>query len=104
MSQTTLPSLDGDDNVALGDQAKLDTLIDTPPQTLVNILLPNDDVEVWLLLGVLEGVDATVQVGAAGSGTLTGNHEDWAGWAVLGAKAGSFAAKQTDVSIRSSVA
>lgn len=59
----TAPALDTDDVVALVDDAELETVVDTPLETAVNILLPDLDVEVGLLLGEEEGPDTTVQVG-----------------------------------------
>ena len=40
MTHTTSPALDGDDRVALGEDTKLDGVVDTPLETLVDILLP----------------------------------------------------------------
>ena len=63
MSHTATPSLDADDGVALVDDAELETVVDGPLKTAVNILLPDLDVEVGLLLAEVEGPDTAVQVG-----------------------------------------
>lgn len=40
VSHTASPALDGDDGVTLGKDAKVNGVLDTPSETLVNILLP----------------------------------------------------------------
>ena len=62
VAHTAAPSLDTDDVVTLVDDAELEGVVDTPLETAVNILLPDLDVEVGLLLGEEEGPDTTVQV------------------------------------------
>ena len=62
MAHTATPALDADDGVALADDAQLQTVVDGPLQATVNILLPDLDVEVGLLLGEVEGPHAAVQV------------------------------------------
>lgn len=62
MAHTAAPALDADDVVALVDDTELETVVDTPLEAAVNVLLPDLDVEVRLLLGEGEGPDATVQV------------------------------------------
>ena len=63
VAHTAAPSLDTDDGVALVDDTKLETVVDTPLEAAVDILLPNLDVEVGLGLGEVEGPHATVKVG-----------------------------------------
>jgi hypothetical protein len=63
VAHTATPSLNTDDGVALVDDAELETVVDTPLEAAVNILLPDLDVEVRLVLGEVEGPDTTVQVG-----------------------------------------
>ena len=63
MAHTTAPSLDTDDGVALVDDAELETVVDGPLETAVDVLLPDLDVEVGLGLGEVEGPDTAVQVG-----------------------------------------
>lgn len=63
MAHSAAPSLDADNVVALVDDAQLEAVGDTPLEATVDILLPDLDVEVGLLLGEGEGPDATVQVG-----------------------------------------
>lgn len=62
VAHTAAPSLDTDNVVTLVDDAELEGVVDTPLETAVNILLPDLDVEVGLLLGEEEGPDTTVQV------------------------------------------
>lgn len=63
VAHTTTPSLDADNGVALVDDTELETVVDTPLEAAVDILLPNLDVEVGLVLGEIEGPNTTVQVG-----------------------------------------
>jgi len=49
--------------VTLVQDTELDSILDTPLQTAVNILLPWDLLEVGLGFGEIEGVDTTVKVG-----------------------------------------
>ena len=63
MAHSAAPALDADNVVALVDDAQLETVGDTPLEATVDILLPDLDVEVRLLLGESEGPDTTVQVG-----------------------------------------
>lgn len=62
MAHTAAPALDTDDVVTLVDDTELETVVDTPLEAAVDVLLPDLDVEVGLLLGEGEGPDATVQV------------------------------------------
>lgn len=91
VAHATLPALDDDDGVAVGQDVELQSLLDGPLDAAVDVLLPVNLVEVGLLLVEEEGVDATVQVGEAGGGGVTGNHEDGADGAVLGEEAGRLA-------------
>jgi hypothetical protein len=63
VAHTATPSLNTDDGVALVDDAELETVVDTPLEAAVDILLPDLDVEVGLALGEVEGPDTAVQVG-----------------------------------------
>jgi hypothetical protein len=63
VSHATPPSLNADDIVALVDDTKFDSVGETPLEAAVDVFLPDLDVEVGLLLGEVEGVDATVEVG-----------------------------------------
>ena len=63
VAHTAAPALNTDDVVALVDNTELETVVDTPLEAAVDILLPDLDVEVGLLLGEVEGPDTTVQVG-----------------------------------------
>ena len=40
VTHTASPALDGNDGVALGEDTELDGVVDTPLETLVDILLP----------------------------------------------------------------
>lgn len=62
ISQPSSPALHGNNGVALAQQTKTHSLVHSPPQTLVNVILPDGLVEVWLSLRVNEGIDTTVQV------------------------------------------
>lgn len=57
------PALHADDGLTLAQNTKLNGVHDTPCETAVDVLLPWGLLEVGLLLGEEEGVDATVQVG-----------------------------------------
>lgn len=63
MAHAATPSLDADNGVALVDDTELETVVDTPLEAAVDILLPDLDVEVGLGLGEVEGPHTTVQVG-----------------------------------------
>lgn len=56
------PALYTDDWIALAKHTKLDRVHDTPLEAAVNILLPWLGLEVWLLFGEIEWVNAAVQV------------------------------------------
>ena len=56
------PALDADNVVGLVDDAELETVVDTPLEAAVHVLLPDLDIEVGLRFGECEGPDATVQV------------------------------------------
>lgn len=59
----TAPTLNTDNRVTLVNDTQLESVGDTPLEASVNILLPDLDVEVRLLLREVEGVDTAVQVG-----------------------------------------
>lgn len=63
VAHTATPSLNADDGVTLVDDAELETVVDTPLEAAVDILLPDLDVEVGLALGEVERPDTAVQVG-----------------------------------------
>jgi len=63
VAHTAAPALDTNDVVALVDDAKLDAVRNAPLETAVDVLLPDLDVEVWLLLREEEWIDATIEVG-----------------------------------------
>jgi hypothetical protein len=75
VAETTPPALDTDDGVALLEYTKLEGVADTPLEALVDILLPRDLLEVGLLLVVVEGVDAAVQVRVARGDGVAGDHD-----------------------------
>lgn len=62
MAHTATPSLNTDNGIALVDDAELETVVNGPLQTTVNILLPDLDIEVRLLLAEVERPDTAVQV------------------------------------------
>lgn len=63
MTHTTPPALNADNVVALVDNTELETVGDGPFETTINILLPDLDIEVGLLLGEEEGPHTAVEVG-----------------------------------------
>lgn len=63
VAHTATPSLDADNRVALVDDSELETVVDTPLEATVDILLPDLDVEVGLALGEVERPNTAVQVG-----------------------------------------
>lgn len=63
MAFAAAPALNADDVVAFDQDAQLDGLGDTPLEAAVDVFLPVGLLEVGLLLGEEEGVDATVEVG-----------------------------------------
>lgn len=62
MPLTTSPSLDADDHFALLQDAEVDSLLNTPLQATVDILLPVGFIEVGLLLREEEWINTAVQV------------------------------------------
>lgn len=108
------PALDTDDVVALVDDAELESVVDTPLEAAVHILLPDLNVEVGLGLGECEGPDATVQVRVLSCLSATvppahrrsmltyprghgvaGDHEDGANGTVLGKETSGFSTGQS---------
>ena len=63
VAHSASPALHADDGIALAENTELDCVHDAPLETAVDILLPWGLLEIGLLLGEEEGVDATVQVG-----------------------------------------
>lgn len=91
VSHATLPSLNNDNSLALGENVQLESLGDTPLDAAVDILLPVNLAEVGLLLLEVEWVDAAVEVRVARGGGVAGNHENGADWSVLGQEASRLA-------------
>lgn len=73
VAQASSPTLHGDDDVTLAEQTKTHGLLHSPPQTLVNVVLPYSLVEIWLGFGIDEGIDTTVQVRVSGGIVVAGN-------------------------------
>lgn len=96
VTHTTLPSLNNDDSLTLGENVELECLSNTPLDAAINILLPVNLAEIWLLLGEVEWVDATVKVSVAGGASVTSDHEDWADWPVLGQETSRLAGSGED--------
>lgn len=91
VTHTTLPALDNDNGITNGQGLELQSLHDSPLDTLVDILLPVDLLEIGLGLREQEGVHTTIQMGVAGGGGVSGDHEDGANRAVLGQQTGRLA-------------
>ena len=98
MTHSSSPALHTDHGIALVENTELDGVHDAPLQTTVNVLLPWLGVEVWLLLGEIEGVYAAIQMGVlrllatkmleivrtySSGHSITGDHNDWAHGAIL---------------------
>jgi hypothetical protein len=83
VSESSTPALDGDDCVATLQNSKLNGPVHSPLQSLVDIDLPADLVEVGLLLRVVEGVDAAGQVRVPRSTGAPGDHDNRARGAVF---------------------
>lgn len=83
VAHATLPALDNDHSIVGGQDTEVQCLGDTPLDTPVDVLLPVDLGEVGLVLGEVEGINATVQVGVPGGRSVPGDHEDGAHRAVL---------------------
>lgn len=118
MTHASSPALNTDDGVALVDDLELDSVGETPLKAAVDVFLPDLDVEVGLLFGEVEGVDAAVEVGVleglglvwgyerrgeglwayASGGFVAGDHDDGADGAVLGKKTSGVAAERYFVS------
>ena len=96
VTHTALPALDNDDGVAGGQDVKLKSVVDSPLDTAVNILLPVDLSKVGLLLREQEGVDATVQMGESRCCRASGDHEDGADGSVLGKHASRLSGGRED--------
>ena len=104
MAHASPPALHTDDRIALAEHTELDGVHDTPLQAAVNVLLPWLCLEVGLLFGEIEWVDAAVQVRVLlilamgilvpGKATypschvVTSDHNNGAHWAVLGHEPG----------------
>jgi hypothetical protein len=63
VAHSSPPALYTDNGVTLAQNTELDSVHDAPLQAAVDILLPWAGLEVGLLLGEVEGVYTTVQVG-----------------------------------------
>lgn len=68
VAHASTPALHTDNVFAPVDDAELDTLLDTPLQTTVNVLLPDLDIEVGLRLREQEGIHSSVEVGILTTG------------------------------------
>ncbi|KAI6766123.1 hypothetical protein HG530_007193 [Fusarium avenaceum] len=88
VTHSALPALDNDDGVAGGQDVELKSVVDSPLDSSIDILLPVDLSEVGLGLREQEGVDATVQMGESRCCGASGHHEDGAHGTVLGKHAG----------------
>ena len=62
MTHSTSPPLNAHHRISLGQDAKLDALLNPPAQTSIHILLPIGSVKVWFLFGKEEWVNTTVEV------------------------------------------
>lgn len=60
VAQSSSPALHGDDDVTLVNQTKAYGLVNSPPQTLVNVILPYNLGKIRLSFGVNEGINTTV--------------------------------------------
>jgi hypothetical protein len=63
VAHSSSPALHADNGITLAKNTELDRVHDTPLQTAVNVLLPWLGLEVRLLFGEVEWVNAAVQVG-----------------------------------------
>jgi hypothetical protein len=63
VTHTASPSLHAHDLLALGEDTKINGVLDTPLETAVDVLLPWRRLEVRLLFREQEWVDTTVKVG-----------------------------------------
>jgi hypothetical protein len=90
VTHATTPALNTDNAVALLDNTKFDTVVDTPLETSVNVFLPDLDIEVGLCLGEIEGIDAPIQVRIPGCGVVTSDHDNGTDGTVLGHEASGF--------------
>lgn len=91
VTHATLPALNNDDGVVLGQDVEFLSPRHGPLDTAVDILLPVNLGEVGLFFGEVEGVHATVQVSVPGGAGVTGHHEDGAHGTVLGEQTGRLA-------------
>lgn len=81
---STAPTLHTNDWLALLEDLEVDGVLNAPLEAVVHILLPRGLVEVRLLLGVVEGVDTTVQVRVSGGACISADHDNRADGAVFG--------------------
>lgn len=88
VAHTSTPSLNTNDALALLEHSQADCVPDTPLEAVVDVLLPWSCLEVGLLLVVVEGVYAAVQVRVSGGCSIAGDHDDGADGAVLGDQTG----------------
>lgn len=87
MAETSGPSLDGDNNVALVENSESNSLVHSPLESLLDIVLPLGRVGGSSLL-VDEGVDTSVQMGESGSSGVSGDHQNGTVGSVLGTQSG----------------
>lgn len=88
VTHAALPALDNDNGVTGGENVELESVVDGPLDSTIDILLPVNLGEVGLGLGEQEGVHATVQMGESRCCGASGDHEDGAHGSVLGKHAG----------------
>jgi hypothetical protein len=98
MAHTTPPALHTDHGIALGQHTQLDGVGDAPLEAGIDILLPRGGLEVGLLLRVVEGVHATVEVRIPAGAGIACHHDDGTDGTVLGDEAGGVAAVMSHVS------
>lgn len=87
VAKTTGPSLDGDNNIALVKNTKSNSLIHTPLESLLNIVLPLGRVGSSGLV-VDEGVDASVQMGESSGLCVSSHHKNGTVGSILGTQSG----------------
>lgn len=89
VTHSASPALHTHDGIAFIEHTELDGIHNAPLETAVNVFLPRSGLEVWLVLGEVEGIHATVQMGVSSSPRVTSDHDDGADGAIFGDQAGS---------------
>lgn len=72
MAETTTPALHSDNSVALLENVQFKSVINTPLQPLVDILLPDHLIKIRLGLRIMEGIDTTVEMRESSRGSIPG--------------------------------